>query len=105
MKNEGFDMKYCYIYTGDRNKEDRFKRIDKAIEYVKKLNEEVIFAINDLQSIAYIKEKGFKALNLDALADLFNLLTPDDSVILCTPEDTLLVKASFRNVEEICNGK
>jgi len=63
----------------------------------------VVFAVNDLQSIAYIKEKGFKALNLDAITDLFNLLTPDDSVVLCTPEDTTLVKASFRDTKEICN--
>jgi hypothetical protein len=97
-------LKYCYVYTGDRKKEERLKRIDEAIEFVKSLNEEVIFAVNDLQSIAYIKEKGYKALNLDALADLFNLLTPEDSVILCTPEDTAIVKASFRDVKEICNG-
>ena len=96
-------MKYCYVYTGDRKKEERLKRIDKAIEFVKNL-EDVIFAVNDLQSIAYLKEKGYKALNLDALADLFNLLTPEDSVILCTPEDTAIVKASFRDVKEICNG-
>jgi len=98
-------MKYCYVYTGDRNKEDRLKRIDEAIDYVKNLDEEVIFAVNDLQSIAYIKEKGFKALNLDALMDLLNLMTPDDSVILCTPEDALMIKASFADVKEICNGK
>ena len=96
-------MKYCYVYTGDKNKDDRLKRIDKAMDYVKKLNEEVIFAVNDLQSIAYIKEKGFKALNLDALMDLLSLMTPDDSVILCTPEDTLIIKASFADVKEICN--
>ena len=98
-------MKYCYVYTGDRNKEDRLKRIDKAIEYVKNLDEEIIFAVNDLQSIAYVKEKGFKALNLDAINDLLNLMTPDDSVILCSPEDTMIIKASFRDVKEICNGK
>ena len=98
-------MKYCYVYTGDKNKEDRLKRIDEAIEYVKNLDEEVIFAVNDLQSIAYIKEKGFKALNLDALMDLLSLMTPDDSVILCTPEDTLIIKANFADVKEICNEK
>jgi len=96
-------IKYCYVYTGDKNKEDRLKRIDKAVERVKELNEEVIFAVNDLQSIAYIKEKGYKALNIDALEDLFNLMSPDDGVLLCTPEDTTYVKASFRDVKEICN--
>jgi len=97
-------MRYCYIYTGDRKKEDRLKRVDEALEYVKNLDEEVVFAVNDLQSIAYLKEKGFKALNIDAAPDLLNLMTPDDSVILCTPEDTTLIKASFADVKEICNG-
>ena len=97
-------MKYCYIYTGDRKKEDRLKRVDEAVEYVKNLDEEVVFAVNDLQSIAYLKEKGFKALNIDAVPDLLNLMTPDDSVILCTPEDTALIKVSFADVKEICNG-
>ena len=94
-------MKYVYVYTGDRKKEDRLKRIDKAIESLEDKN--IVFAVNDLQSIAYLKEKGFKALNIDAITDLFNLLTPDDEIILCTPEDTLLVKASFANTKELCN--
>jgi hypothetical protein len=94
--------KYCYVYTGDRKKEDRLKRIDKAIEEIKE--EDVIFAVNDLQSIAYLKEKGFKALNIDALEDLFNLLEPDNVIYLCTPEDVKIIKASFVNAKEICNG-
>ena len=93
-------MKYVYVYTGDRKKEDRLKRIDKAIEKLE--DKDVVFAVNDLQSIAYLKEKGFKALNIDAITDLFNLLTPDDEIILCTPEESTIVKASFR-AKEICN--
>ena len=93
-------MRYIYVYTGDRKKEERLKRIDKAIEKLE--NKEVVFVVNDLQSIAYLKNKGFKALNIDAIADLFNLLTPDDEIVLCTPEDTTIIKASFR-AKEICN--
>jgi len=96
--------KYCYVYTGDRNKEDRLKRINKALEELKKLNEEVVFAVNDLQSIAYLKEKGYKALNLDAVEDIFNLITHDDFLYICTPEDTTIIKASYANVKELCNG-
>ncbi len=96
--------KYCYIYTGDKSKKERLKRIDKALEEIKKLNEDVVFVVNDLQSIAYLKEKGFKALNIDAAEDLFNLLEPDSIIYLCTPEDTKIIKASFRNAREICNG-
>jgi len=95
--------KYCYIYTGDKKKEERFKRIDKALKEIKTLKEDVIFAVNDLQSIAYLKEKGFKALNIDAAEDLFNLLEPDNFVYLCTPEDIKIIKASFVNAKEICS--
>ena len=94
-------MRYVYVYTGDRKKEDRLNRINRAIENLD--DKDVIFVVNDLQSIAYLKENGFKALNVDAIDDLFNLLTPDDEIILCTPEDTLIVKASFANAKEICN--
>ena len=93
-------MKYVYVYTGDRNKQERIKRLDKAIKSLKDYN--IVFVVNDLQSIAYLKENGFKALNVDAIVDLFNLLTPDDEVLLCTPEDTTIVRASF-NSKEICN--
>jgi hypothetical protein len=95
--------KYCYIYTGDKKKEERLKRIERALEEIKKLKEDVVFAVNDLQSIAYLKEKGFKALNIDAAEDLFNLLKPDSVVYLCTPEDIKIIKASFVNAKEICN--
>lgn len=94
-------MRYCYIYTGDKDKNIRIERIKKAIE--KTETNEVVFVVNDLQSIAYLKEKGYKALNIDAVLDLLNLLTSDDSVVLCTPEDTKIIKASFKNVKEICN--
>jgi len=95
--------KYCYVYTGDKNNEERLKRINRAIEAVKNLNEEVIFAVNDLQSISYLKDRGYKALNIDAAQDLFNLLTPDDSLLICTPEDVTYIKASYNNVKEICD--
>jgi hypothetical protein len=96
-------MAYAYIYTGDKKKEDRIRRIDKALKKLEEIGDEVIFAVNDLQSIAYLKEKGFKALNIDAALDLFNLLEPDSVVYLCTPEDTLVIKASFKNAKEICD--
>ncbi|NPA11156.1 MAG: hypothetical protein GXO62_02825 [Epsilonproteobacteria bacterium] len=92
-------MKYCYIYTGDKNKEDRLKRIDNVLE---KIENDVIFAVNDLQSISYLTQKGFKALNVDAVMDLFNLLNPDDEILFCTPEDTTVLKASFANAKEVC---
>jgi ATP phosphoribosyltransferase regulatory subunit HisZ len=94
--------KYCYVYTGDKNKEERIKRINQVLDVLKDMNEDVVFAVNDLQSIAYLKEKGFRALNIDAIQDLFNLVTHDDILYICTPEEKNLILASYANAKEIC---
>ena len=91
-------MLYVYVYTSD---EKKFDRLNRAIEFVK--DKEVIFCVNDLESIAFVKSKGFKAMNVDALVDLFNLSDGSDEFYICTPEDSTYLKASFSNVKEICN--
>ncbi len=93
-------MLYIYVYTGgkDRNR----KELSEVIEKVKDIKGEFIFVVNDLQSIAYLKERGFKALNIDSIEDLFNLLAPEDTIYLCTPEDKTIVLGSFKNAKEIC---
>lgn len=48
-------MLYIYVYTGDKDRNR--KTLDKVIKKVKDLNEDFVFAVNDLQSIAYLKEK------------------------------------------------
>ena len=89
-------MKYAYVYTVDDKK---FDRIDKVIREVK----DVVFCVNDIESIVYLREKyGIKAMNLDAAIDLFNLLEADDEIYLCTPEDIKIIKASFK-AKELCN--
>ncbi len=89
-------MKYVYVYTADNKK---FERLDRASEI-----KDAVFCVNDLESIAYLREKyGIKAMNLDALMDLFNLLNAEDEIILCTPEDIKLIKASFANSKELCD--
>jgi len=90
-------MLYVYIYTADDKK---FERLNNVIEFVKDKN--AIFCVNDLESITFIKSKGFKAMNVDALIDLFNLSNGSDEFYICTPEDTTYLKASFINVKEIC---
>jgi hypothetical protein len=85
-------MKYCYIYTADKNK---FKRMDFVLNHIN----DAIFAVNDLESIAYLKEKGFKALNVDAWQDLLNLITPEDELIISTPEENHL--KYLPNVKEL----
>ena len=89
-------MRYVYVYTADDKK---FQRLDKASDI-----KDAVFCVNDIESIAYLREKyGIKAMNIDAIIDLFNLLEADDEIYLCTPEDTKLVKASFAKSKEICN--
>ncbi|NPA87503.1 hypothetical protein [Caminibacter pacificus] len=93
-------MIYCYVYTADDKK---FERMDRVVDEVKN-QENVVFGVNDIESITYLREKyGIKAMNVDALSDVFNAVTHDDDIIVCTPEDTTYLKASFRNVKELCN--
>ena len=90
-------MKYVYIYTADDKK---FERLDKVANEVK----DAVYCVNDIESIVYLREKyGIKAMNIDAAADLFNLLEVDDEIYLCTPEDIKIIKASFANSKELCN--
>ena len=90
-------MLYVYVYTADNKK---FDRLNKAIEFVK--DKDVIFCVNDLEAIEFVKNRGFKAMNVDALVDLFNLSDGSDEFYICTPEDSTYLKASFANVKEIC---
>ncbi len=90
-------MKYVYVWTADDKK---FERLDRVANEVK----DAVYCVNDIEAIAYLREKyGIKAMNLDAAADLFNLLEPDDEILVCSPEDLTLLKASFRNFKELCN--
>jgi len=90
-------MLYVYVYTDD---EKKFDRLNKAIEFVK--DKKAIFCVNDLESIAFVKKRGFKAINVDALVDLFSLSNESDEFYICTPEDSNYLKASFSNIKEIC---
>jgi len=90
-------LKYVYVYTAD---EKKFDRLDNVAIKVK----DAVYCVNDIESIVYLREKyGIKAMNIDAEADLFNLLEADDEIYLCTPEDTKVIKASFANSKELCN--
>jgi len=91
-------MTYIYVYTADNKK---FDRIKKAVEVAKSLNETPVFCVNDLEAIEEVRKNGFKAMNVDALADLFNLSQGNDEFIIITPEDSTHLKASFANVKEI----
>jgi hypothetical protein len=89
---------YIYVYTADK---DKFERIKKAVEVAKTLNETPVFCVNDLEAIEEVRKNGFKAMNVDALQDLFNLGDGGDTFYISTPEDTTYFKASLANVKEI----
>ncbi|WP_456479245.1 hypothetical protein [Nautilia sp.] len=91
-------MTYIYVYTADK---DKFKRIEKAVEVAKSLDETLVFCVNDLEAIEEVRKNGFKAMNVDAIADLFNLSDGSDTFYISTPEDTTYLKAAFANVKEI----
>ena len=91
-------MTYIYVYTADKEK---FERIKKAVEVAKSLSETPVFCVNDLEAIDEVRKNGFKAMNVDALQDLFNLSDGSDTFYVFTPEDTTYLKAAFANVKEI----
>ncbi len=93
-------MIFAYVYTADNKKEDRIK---KMVDYVKENNLKPTFAVNDIQGIGIVNSYGFKAMNVDAIIDLVNLSDGGDEFLLCTPEDSSYIKASFKDVKEICN--
>ena len=91
-------MTYIYVYTADKQK---FDRIKKAIDFAKTLKETPIFCVNDLEAIDEVRKNGFKAMNVDAIEDLFSLTDGSDTFYIITPEDSAYLKASFVNVKEI----
>jgi methionine synthase I (cobalamin-dependent) len=91
-------LTYIYVYTADKKK---FERIKKAVEVAKTLDETPVFCVNDLEAIEEVNKNGFKAMNVDALQDLFNVSDGSDVFYISTPEDTAYLKAAFANVKEI----
>ena len=91
-------MIYIYVDTSDYN----IKKIDEALEKAKKLGlEEFRFLVNDIRSIDYLREKGYKSINLDGFPDVFNIVTFDDKLYYQTDEDDSLVKIQYANAVKI----
>jgi len=91
-------LTYIYVYTADGEK---FERIKKAVDFAKTLEDTPVFCVNDLEAIGEVRKHGFKAMNVDALQDLFSLSDGGDTFYISTPEDTKYLKAAFANVTEI----
>ena len=85
-----------YIYVDTKNYD--YSKIDKALEYAKQENlNDFRFLVNDIRSIDYLREKGYKAVNLDGFEDVFNIVTHDDKLYYNTDEDDTFVKIQFPN--------
>jgi len=85
-------MIYIYIDTKDYD----YSKIDKALEYITNNNlNDIRFLVNDIRSIDYLREKGYKAVNLDSFADVFNIVTHDDLLHYHTNEDDTFIKIQF----------
>jgi len=85
-------MIYIYVDTKDYD----YSKIDNALEYAKKENlQDFRFLVNDIRSIDYLREKGYKAVNLDGFEDVFNIVTHDDFLHYNTDEDDTFVKIQY----------
>ena len=83
-----------YIYVDTKNYD--YSKIDKALEFAKKENlNDFRFLVNDIRSIDYLREKGYKAVNLDGFEDVFNIVTHDDKLYYNTDEDDEFVKIQY----------
>jgi hypothetical protein len=94
-------MTYLYIYTGDRQWEER---IEKGVEWARKggfTPESLLFCVNDVKGIEKVQQLGFKALNLDAPVDLINLATKGDQIYLLTPEEIGPLPTYFPNLHRL----
>jgi hypothetical protein len=90
-------MIYIYVDTKDYD----YSKLDKALEFAKQENlEKFRFLVNDIRSIDYLREKGYKAVNLDGFEDIFNIVTFDDKLYYNTDENDELVKLQYSNARK-----
>ena len=89
-------MIYIYVKTSDG-----MDRLEKALDFAKNLDGEFKFLVNDIRSIDYLRQKGYKSVNLDAVYDCMNIVTLDDKLYLMTDEDIKPLKLQYSDLEEI----
>ena len=87
-------MIYIYVDTKDYD----FSKLDMALEMAQNNKlEKFTFLVNDIRSIDYLRQKGYKAVNLDSFEDVFSIVTHDDLLYYHTDEDDTFVKIQFPN--------
>ena len=91
-------MTYIYVDT----KKDYLNKIDEALNKAINLKlKDFRFLVNDIRSIDYLREKGYKSVNLDSFEDVFNIDTHDDKLYYQTDEDDKFVKIQYSNTQKI----
>jgi ethanolamine utilization cobalamin adenosyltransferase len=80
---------------------DTMDRLEKGLEFAKTISDEVKFLVNDIRSIDFLRQNGYKAINLDGIIDCINIVTFDDKLYLLTDEDTKFLKLQFSTAEDI----
>ena len=90
-------MIYIYVDTKDYD----YSKLDKALEFAKQEGlEDFRFLVNDIRSIDYLREKGYKTVNLDGFEDIFNIVTFDDKLYYNTDENDELVKLQYNDARK-----
>ena len=90
-------MVYIYVDTKDYD----YSKLDKALEFAKQEGlEDFRFLVDDIRSIDYLREKGYKAVNLDGFEDIFNIVTFDDKLYYNTDENDDLVKLQYNDARK-----
>ena len=90
-------MVYIYVDTKDYD----YSKLDKALEFAKQEGlEDFRFLVNDIRSIDYLREKGYKAVNLDGFEDIFNIVTFDDKLYYNTDENDELVQLQYSDARK-----
>ena len=90
-------MVYIYVDTKDYD----YSKLDKALEFAKQEGlEDFRFLVNDIRSIDYLREKGYKTVNLDGFEDIFNIVTFDDKLYYNTDENDELVQLQYSNARK-----
>jgi hypothetical protein len=92
---KGATMEYIYIFTGDREWEER---LEKGVKFAKTLAGPVLFGVNGVRAICKLEEMGFKGVNLDSVLDLPNWVERGAKVWVWTPEEWEFLKSYLPNL-------
>jgi len=92
------DRIYLYIFTGDSNWE---KRLERGVKFARQLEKPVLFGVNGVRPIHFLRKRGFKGVNLDSIFDLPNWIERNEIVYCDTPEKWEILTSYLPNLQPI----